>query len=123
MSESNAAPKYVYSFSEGSREMADELGGKGANLAEMTRMGLPVPPGFTISTAACRDYLDRGDTPPGLLDQLFAALDGLEQTRGKLLGDADDPLLVSVRSGGRFFWVSRLGICSIYFRWRLMRPR
>ncbi|MGB5016908.1 MAG: pyruvate, phosphate dikinase [Candidatus Nanopelagicales bacterium] len=102
MSESNAAPKYVYSFSEGSREMADELGGKGANLAEMTRMGLPVPPGFTISTAACRDYLDRGDTPPGLLDQLFAALDGLEQTRGKLLGDADDPLLVSVRSGGRF---------------------
>ncbi|MGB2968958.1 MAG: pyruvate, phosphate dikinase [Candidatus Nanopelagicales bacterium] len=102
MSESNAAPKYVYSFSEGSREMADELGGKGANLAEMTRMGLPVPPGFTISTAACRDYLDRGETPPGLLDQLFAALDGLEQTRGKLLGDADDPLLVSVRSGGRF---------------------
>ncbi|MGV1037430.1 MAG: pyruvate, phosphate dikinase [Candidatus Nanopelagicales bacterium] len=102
MPESNTAPKYVYAFSEGSREMADELGGKGANLAEMTRMGMPVPPGFTISTAACRDYLDRGDTPPGLLDQLFAALDDLEQARGKLLGDASDPLLVSVRSGGRF---------------------
>ena len=97
-----AAAKYVYLFSEGSREMADELGGKGANLAEMTRMGIPVPPGFTISTETCRYYLDHGRAPAELSTQMFAALAELERARGKVLGDPDDPLLVSVRSGARF---------------------
>ena len=82
--------------------MADELGGKGANLAEMTRLGLPVPPGFTISTAACRYYLENGSTPPELAQQVAAALVDLEDARGKKLGDPSDPLLVSVRSGSRF---------------------
>ncbi len=96
------AHKYVYLFSEGSREMADELGGKGANLAEMTRMGIPVPPGFTISTEACRYYLDHQRTPAELSGQMFDALAELERARGRVLGDAEDPLLVSVRSGARF---------------------
>lgn len=102
-SESEATPaKYVYAFAEGSREMADELGGKGANLAEMTRLGLPVPPGFTISTAACRYYLENGSAPAELADQIDVALHALEGARGKKLGDPNDPLLVSVRSGSRF---------------------
>lgn len=94
--------KYVYLFSEGDRSMADTLGGKGANLAEMTRLGMPVPPGFTISTDACRVYLKTGETPEELSDQIAAAVASVEAQVGRKLGDADDPLLVSVRSGARF---------------------
>ena len=95
--------KYVYHFSEGSAAMADLLGGKGANLAEMTRLGLPVPPGFTISTEACRDYLRDGhQPPPGLWDEVREHLEEMQQTLGRRLGSSDRPLLVSVRSGSRF---------------------
>nr|WP_239158271.1 pyruvate, phosphate dikinase [Streptomyces sp. SID13726] len=78
------------------------MGGKGANLAEMTNLGLPVPPGFTITTEACKVYLDSGDEPAALRDEVSAHLDALEQRMGKKLGQADDPLLVSVRSGAKF---------------------
>ena len=94
--------KYVFDFSEGDKDQKDLLGGKGANLAEMVRLGLPVPPGFTISTEACRAYLEAGTVPAGLDDQVAAHLATLEETRGKKLGDPDDPLLVSVRSGAKF---------------------
>ncbi|HEV8572031.1 MAG TPA: PEP/pyruvate-binding domain-containing protein, partial [Actinomycetota bacterium] len=94
--------KYVYDFSEGNKDMKDLLGGKGANLAEMTNMGLPVPPGFTITTEACLAYLAKGDFPGGLMDELEEHLRGLEQAMGKKLGDPEDPLLVSVRSGAKF---------------------
>ncbi|QDQ09446.1 pyruvate, phosphate dikinase [Streptomyces spectabilis] len=94
--------KYVYAFTEGGRDMADLLGGKGANLAEMTRLGLPVPTGFTITTEACRAYLAAGAEPDGLADQIAAHLTALEREAGRRLGQADDPLLLSVRSGARF---------------------
>ncbi|HEX7105406.1 MAG TPA: pyruvate, phosphate dikinase [Acidothermaceae bacterium] len=94
--------KYVYDFSEGNRDMKDLLGGKGANLAEMTNLGLPVPPGFIITTDACRAYLASGQPPRELADEISQHLASLEQTMGKKLGDADDPLLVSVRSGAKF---------------------
>ncbi|MFF9896216.1 pyruvate, phosphate dikinase [Streptomyces longispororuber] len=94
--------RYVYAFTEGGRDMADLLGGKGANLAEMTRMGLPVPAGFTVTTEACRAFLAGGNEPDGLADEIFAHLTALEQTAGRRLGQADDPLLLSVRSGARF---------------------
>jgi pyruvate, orthophosphate dikinase len=94
--------KYVYDFSEGSKDQKDLLGGKGANLAEMTNLGLPVPPGFTISTDACRAYLENGKEPDGLADEVTEHLEKLEQTMGKRLGQPDDPLLVSVRSGAAF---------------------
>jgi pyruvate, orthophosphate dikinase len=94
--------KYVYDFAEGSREQRDLLGGKGANLAEMTNLGLPVPPGFTISTDACRAYLDRGDLPDGLADEVSEHLSTLEREIGRKLGQPDGPLLVSVRSGAKF---------------------
>lgn len=92
--------KFVYSFNEGSKDMRDLLGGKGANLAEMTKIGLPVPFGFTISTDACKDYLNKG----GMLDdeivrEVYEHLDELEQVMGKKFGDIENPLLVSVRSG------------------------
>ncbi|MGR7026138.1 pyruvate, phosphate dikinase [Geodermatophilus sp. URMC 62] len=90
---------WVYDFSEGSKEQKDLLGGKGANLAEMTNLGLPVPPGFTITTDACRYYLAHGSTPPDLADQVTEHLTALEKAMGKTLGDPADPLLVSVRSG------------------------
>jgi pyruvate,orthophosphate dikinase len=93
---------YVYDFARGSRGQSDLLGGKGANLAEMTRLGLPVPPGFTITTQACRAYLQTGEEPPELAGQISAQLDRLEERMGRRLGDPDDPLLVSVRSGARF---------------------
>src|SRR5690349_7317058 len=92
----------VFDFADGSREQVDLLGGKGANLAEMTRLGLPVPPGFTITTDACRAYLEQGHEPDGLADEVTAHLRALEESMGKRLGDADDPLLVSVRSGAKF---------------------
>ena len=92
--------KWVYNFSEGSRDMRMLLGGKGANVAEMTRLGLPVPGGFTITTRACIDYLAGGHVMPAGLDgEISAHLAALEQRTGKRLGDPRDPLLVSVRSG------------------------
>ncbi|UXX97614.1 pyruvate, phosphate dikinase [Streptomyces sp. AD2-2] len=94
--------KFVYDFTEGNKDLKDLLGGKGANLAEMTNLGLPVPPGFTITTEACKTYLDSGDEPAALRDEVSAHLDALEATMGKQLGQADDPLLVSVRSGAKF---------------------
>ncbi|GCD96719.1 pyruvate, phosphate dikinase [Embleya hyalina] len=96
------AGAYVYDFSEGSRDRADLLGGKGANLAEMTRLGLPVPPGFTVSTDACRVFLRTGAPPTGLDREIDEHLADLEKSIGRRLGQPDDPLLVSVRSGARF---------------------
>jgi pyruvate, orthophosphate dikinase len=95
-------PKLVYDFTEGNKDMKDLLGGKGANLAEMTNLGLPVPPGFIVSTDACRHYLAEGDVPAGLDDEITAHLSSLESEMGRKLGDAADPLLVSVRSGAKF---------------------
>ena len=94
--------KYIYDFSEGDAGQVDLLGGKGANLAEMTRLGLPVPPGFTISTEACREFLAHGEVPPQLRFQVTLALRRLEDLVGRRLGDVTDPLLVSVRSGAKF---------------------
>ncbi|MFV8184456.1 pyruvate, phosphate dikinase [Streptomyces sp. AF1B] len=94
--------KFVYDFTEGNKDLKDLLGGKGANLAEMTNLGLPVPPGFTITTEACKVYLDSGEEPAALRDEVSAHLDVLEARMGKKLGQADDPLLVSVRSGAKF---------------------
>ncbi|HEU5144976.1 MAG TPA: PEP/pyruvate-binding domain-containing protein, partial [Dermatophilaceae bacterium] len=94
--------QYVYGFAEGSKDQKDLLGGKGANLAEMTNLGLPVPPGFTISTDACRAYLEQGDEPAEMAEQVAEYLARLESTMGKKLGQPDDPLLVSVRSGAKF---------------------
>jgi pyruvate, orthophosphate dikinase len=94
--------KLVYDFTEGNRDLRDLLGGKGANLAEMTNIGLPVPPGFTITTDACRHYLDSGSMPDGLEDEVTAHLTSLEEAMGRKLGDPSDPLLVSVRSGAKF---------------------
>jgi pyruvate, orthophosphate dikinase len=95
-------PKLVYDFTEGNKDLKDLLGGKGANLAEMTNIGLPVPPGFTITTEACRYYLEHGSTPEGLDDDIAAHLAELEDKMGRKLGDPADPLLVSVRSGAKF---------------------
>lgn len=92
----------VHPFTEGSRDQADLLGGKGANLAEMTRLGLPVPPGFTITTAACRSYLRHHRSPAGLDEELSDHLRALERETGRRLGDVNDPLLLSVRSGARY---------------------
>ncbi|MDQ0813547.1 pyruvate,orthophosphate dikinase [Streptomyces sp. B3I7] len=94
--------KFVYDFTEGNKDLKDLLGGKGANLAEMTNLGLPVPPGFTITTEACKVYLGTGEEPADLRDEVSAHLDALEAKMGKRLGQADDPLLVSVRSGAKF---------------------
>ncbi|MFE0247719.1 pyruvate, phosphate dikinase [[Kitasatospora] papulosa] len=102
MSENKGPQKFVYDFTEGNKDLKDLLGGKGANLAEMTKLGLPVPPGFTITTEACKVYLDSGDEPAELRDEVSAHLDALEKRMGKNLGQADDPLLVSVRSGAKF---------------------
>ena len=95
-------PKLVYDFAEGNKDMKDLLGGKGANLAEMTNLGLPVPPGFIISTEACRAYLRDGTTPAGLDGEVTEHLRQLESAMGRTLGAPADPLLVSVRSGGKF---------------------
>ncbi|WP_416069632.1 pyruvate, phosphate dikinase [Streptomyces sp. AK02-01A] len=94
--------KFVYDFTEGNKDLKHLLGGKGANLAEMTNLGLPVPPGFTITTEACNVYLDSGKEPAALHDEVSVHLDALERRMGKKLGQADDPLLVSVRSGAKF---------------------
>jgi pyruvate, orthophosphate dikinase len=95
-------PKLVYDFTEGNKDLKDLLGGKGANLSEMTNLGLPVPPGFVITTEACRYYLEQGSTPAGLDEEIAAHLVALEQSMGRKLGDPADPLLVSVRSGAKF---------------------
>ncbi|HEY1973297.1 MAG TPA: pyruvate, phosphate dikinase [Pseudonocardia sp.] len=94
--------QYVYEFSEGDKDQKQLLGGKGANLAEMTKLGLPVPPGFTITTEACREYLNLGTEPGELRVQVTTALRKLEDSLGRQLGDRHDPLLVSVRSGAQF---------------------
>lgn len=94
--------KYVYDFSEGNKDLKDLLGGKGANLAEMTNLGLPVPPGFTITTEACRVYMNTGNVPPELRVQVTMAVRTLEDALGRGFGDVQDPLLVSVRSGAKF---------------------
>ncbi len=94
--------KYVYDFAEGGMELKDLLGGKGGNLAEMAKLGLPVPPGFTVTTDACRAYLRTGDEPFGLADEIGLHLERLERQAGRRLGDPADPLLVSVRSGAKF---------------------
>src|SRR4051812_2902296 len=94
--------KFVYDFSEGNKDQRDLLGGKGANLAEMTNLGLPVPPGFTISTDACRAYLQHGHEPDELAEEVSEHLAALEQEMGRRLGQPDGPLLVSVRSGAKF---------------------
>ncbi|MBA3265943.1 MAG: pyruvate, phosphate dikinase, partial [Nocardioidaceae bacterium] len=94
--------RYVFDFSEGSASQKDLLGGKGANLAEMTNLGLPVPPGFTITTDACRAYLHTGQEPAGLVEEVDRHLAALEETMGRKLGQPDHPLLVSVRSGAKF---------------------
>jgi pyruvate,orthophosphate dikinase len=93
---------YVYDFADGNKDLKDLLGGKGANLAEMTNLGLPVPPGFTITTQACQAYLQAGNEPDELAAEIGDHLARLEQKMGRRLGDPDDPLLVSVRSGAKF---------------------
>jgi pyruvate,orthophosphate dikinase len=94
--------KWVYKFEEGSAQMRDLLGGKGANLAEMTRIGVPVPPGFIVTTAACNAYLAAGGFAQGMWEQELAALKVLEKQAGKKFGDPKNPLLVSCRSGAKF---------------------
>ena len=94
--------KYVYMFPEGNGKMRELLGGKGANLAEMTGLGMPVPQGFTITTEACTRYYEDGKTIyPDIQEQILEYLDKLEKITGKNLGDPEKPLLVSVRSGAR----------------------
>ncbi len=94
--------KWVYLFEEGSADMKNLLGGKGANLAEMTRLGLPIPQGFTVTTEACTDYYNQGKKVSQEIEgQIFEALEGLEKKQGKKFGDTENPLLVSVRSGAR----------------------
>jgi pyruvate, orthophosphate dikinase len=95
-------PKLVYDFTEGNKDLKDLLGGKGANLAEMTNLGLPVPPGFIITADACRYYLQQGSVPEGLAAEVTEHLTKLEGEMGRKLGDHADPLLVSVRSGAKF---------------------
>jgi pyruvate,orthophosphate dikinase len=91
--------KFVYSFNEGSKDMRSLLGGKGANLAEMTKIGLPVPFGFTITTDACKDYQEKNGLDDAIVKEVYEHLEELEQVMGKKFGDVENPLLVSVRSG------------------------
>ena len=94
--------KYVYLFTEGSKDMRNLLGGKGANLAEMTNIGLPVPRGFTVTTEACTSYYDHNrKLTDEIMKQIDEKIEELEKITGKTLGDKKNPLLVSVRSGAR----------------------
>jgi len=94
--------KMVYLFNEGGKELKDLLGGKGANLSEMVRMGIPVPPGFTITTEVCNDFYSNGKNfPEGLKQQMEEAISSIEKELGSKFGDPSDPLLFSVRSGAR----------------------
>ena len=96
------AEKRVWLFKDGDASMRNLLGGKGANLAEMTNLGLPVPPGLTITTETCMDYINHGNKmPQGLMDEVKVALKDVEAQAGKKFGDCENPLLVSVRSGAR----------------------
>lgn len=95
------AKQFIYPFTFGDKSKSDLLGGKGANIAEMVQMGLPVPPGFTITTEACREFLTTGVVPPILTEQIHSSLTNLEKVVGKKFGDANNPLLVSVRSGAK----------------------
>src|SRR5688572_31625922 len=98
----NGAPmaRWIRPFTDGDASQRELLGGKGANLAEMARLGLPIPPGFTVTTDACRAYLGGdGTVPEGLWDELAVGLRDIERQVGRRFGDAADPLLVSVRSG------------------------
>ena len=102
-----AAKRYIYAFGDGTAEgdsdMRDLLGGKGAGLAEMSKAGLPVPPGFTITTEACNDYFAAAEQlPAGLWEDMLAAVAQIEERTGKGFGDPENPLLVSVRSGAKF---------------------
>src|SRR2546428_12918588 len=92
---STATQKWVWLFREGNATMRDLLGGKGANLAEMTNIGLPVPPGFTITTEVCNEYIRTGKLPGGLMEQVQSALADIEREMGKKLGDPANPLLLS----------------------------
>ena len=94
--------RYVYDFAEGDKTQKDLLGGKGANLAEMIKMGLSVPPGFTVTTEACRAYLEQGAVPEEMAAQVTEQVESLEGKIGRKLGDPKSPLLVSVRSGAKF---------------------
>jgi len=94
--------KFIYPFTLGDKNQSDLLGGKGANLAEMVKLGLPVPPGFTITTEACREYLKSDSLPDRLIDELNEAILELEKSLGKEFGNPHNPLLVSVRSGAKF---------------------
>src|SRR6478609_7131734 len=95
--------KRVYLFREGNAGMRDLLGGKGANLAEMSNIGLPVPPGFTITTETCNEYYSSGRVlPKALMDEVHAAVKDVEKNMGRTFGGTDKPLLVSVRSGAKF---------------------
>ena len=94
--------KYVYLFTEGNAKMRELLGGKGANLAEMTNIGMPVPQGFTITTEACTQYYEDGRTiNDEIMGQIMEYVEKMEQINGKKFGDLENPLLVSVRSGAR----------------------
>lgn len=95
--------KFVYSFNEGSKDMSDLLGGKGANLAEMTKIGLPVPFGFTVSAGACLKFHEEGEKiSEEIVSEIYSKVEELENVTGKKFGDAENPLLVSVRSGSEF---------------------
>ena len=94
--------KFVYQFREGDGSMRELLGGKGANLAEMTRLGMPVPQGFTVTTEACTKYYEDGETiAPEIVEEIMANIKEMEKVTGKTFGDLENPLLVSVRSGAR----------------------
>ena len=93
---------FIYPFSFGDKTQSDLLGGKGANLAEMVKIGLPVPPGFTITTHACREFLRTGALPQKLIEELDASVNQLESSLGRTFGDPQNPLIISVRSGAKF---------------------
>jgi pyruvate,orthophosphate dikinase len=96
------AATFIYPFSFGDKSQSDLLGGKGANLAEMVKVGLPVPPGFTITTQACREFLKTGALPQKLIEELELAIHELENSLGRTFGDPQNPLIISVRSGAKF---------------------
>src|SRR3990170_6895283 len=103
MSTTTGTKKWVFLFPEGNAQMRDILGGKGAGLSEMTNAGLPVPPGFTITTEACREFYTEGrQFPPGMWQQVLDAMKVVEKESGKKFGDPANPLLVSVLSGAKF---------------------
>ena len=108
--------KWVYAFgdgaAEGSADMKNLLGGKGANLAEMANLGLPVPPGFTVTTEVCTHFYDNGETyPDDLKEQVITALKKVEDGLGRNFGSVDKPLLVSVRSGARASMPGMMALC------------